>query len=114
MLPGAAVRGFAIARYSVLSRVVLEFVLATFGAMHIQLARGMKEMRGGRRSARSNGLLGQLIGKPSDNRLVNFATLPWVAPSPSAFRSRALGEKRRLNLLGKRIRSNLQLAFWLR
>ena len=47
MLPGAAVRGFATARYSVLRRFVLEFVPAAFVALHIQLARGMEEIRGG-------------------------------------------------------------------
>ncbi len=69
MLPGAAVGGFATARYTVLSRFVLEFVLAAFVALHIQLARGIEEMpfgvfvssanwflvRGGRRSAWSDG-----------------------------------------------------------
>jgi methyl-accepting chemotaxis protein len=47
VLPGAAVRGFATARYSVLRRFVLEFVPAAFVALHIQLARGMEEIRGG-------------------------------------------------------------------
>jgi methyl-accepting chemotaxis protein len=38
---------FGLARYSVLSRYVLAFVLMSFVALHIQLARGMLEMHFG-------------------------------------------------------------------
>ncbi|WP_296511127.1 methyl-accepting chemotaxis protein [Rhodoferax sp.] len=38
---------FAVARYSVMSRFVLAFVLVAFVALHIQLARGMEEMHFG-------------------------------------------------------------------
>jgi quinol-cytochrome oxidoreductase complex cytochrome b subunit len=44
VLPGAVVGGFAAARYTVLSRFVLELVLAAFVALHIKLVRGMEEM----------------------------------------------------------------------
>jgi len=44
---GAAVGVFAAARYTVLSRFVLAFVLVAFVVLHIQLARGMEEMHFG-------------------------------------------------------------------
>ncbi|NBW50044.1 MAG: chemotaxis protein, partial [Betaproteobacteria bacterium] len=47
VLLGAAVGVFAAARYSVLSRFVLAFVLVAFVVLHIQLARGMEEMHFG-------------------------------------------------------------------
>ncbi|CAM8638487.1 Tar Methyl-accepting chemotaxis protein [Comamonadaceae bacterium] len=47
VLLGAAVGIFAVARYTVLSRFVLAFILVAFVALHIQLARGMEEMHFG-------------------------------------------------------------------
>ena len=47
LLLGLAFGVFAVARYTVLSRFVLAFVLVSFVALHIQLARGMEEMHFG-------------------------------------------------------------------
>ena len=47
ILLAIAVGVFAMARYTVLSRFVLAFVLVAFVALHIQLARGMEEMHFG-------------------------------------------------------------------
>jgi methyl-accepting chemotaxis protein len=47
ILLGAAFGVFAVARYTTVSRFVLTFILASFVALHIQLARGMEEMHFG-------------------------------------------------------------------
>ena len=47
LLMAIALAVFAAARYTVLSRFVLTFVLVAFVALHIQLARGMEEMHFG-------------------------------------------------------------------